>query len=211
MPLLASYHFHSLLLVSLHFLSFILQLPATLLLLPPHLQGGLHLLVSINFLLLYLLCLSLLLSFDFRKLCCYVLLLLLALHFLYLHLKLVRHHLVGFSRFTTVLLPVVHVSSLVHHNLTVQSVELFTSDAAVVILLLLLELFEQLLVGLEFKIGYHFVLQARLVLVLLGTGDGLHFFFNGSVFLIFNSLLMLQRCLNGVFDCLDVLEPRQSL
>ena len=81
-------------------------------------------------------------------------------------------HLVGFSSLATVLLPVVDVGPLVVHDLPVQLVELFTIDATVVVLLLLLQLFEQLLVGFEFKIGDHLVLQARLVLVFLGASNG---------------------------------------
>ena len=166
---------------------------------------------TVSTVLLYLLGVALLLLLDFSELVLDVLLLVLSLHLLGLHLQLMRHHLVRLSGLTAVLLPMSHVRALVCLNLIAQLIKLLASDAAVVILLLLLKLLKQLLIRLEFEIGNHLVLQARFVLVLLRSSDRLDFFLDGLVLFVLDSLLMLQRSLNSVFDRLDMLEPRQSL
>ena len=80
-------------------------------------------------------------------------------------------HLVLPTGLGPLLLPSLHALSLPVEHLLVQIVQFVSRLFAVFLLLLLLQLFKELLVGFKLEIGDHFVLHARLKLVLLLTGD----------------------------------------
>ena len=125
---------------------------------------------------------------------------------LLLHFELVGKHLVLAPGLRSLVLPPPHAFPLPVQHLLVQRVELFSRLPPVLFLLLLLELLEKFLVSFELKIGDHFVLHARLKLILLLTGDHANLLLDLLVLLLFQILLVGQRCVYGRFDGLDVLE-----
>ena len=170
-----------------------------------------HLGFVLSLLLLDELRLLLLLPLDLCKLLLDVLLLLLAFEVFHLHLKLVPYELVGLSGVPAPLLPVVHAGLLALHDLLVQQVHLLACYPVVVLLLLLLQLLQEFLVGLELKIGDHLVLHARLVFVPLGPLDGVDLLLHGPVALVLDFFLVPQGRLYRVLHCLDMLEPSHPL
>ena len=135
--------------------------------------------------------LALLLSLYFSKLLPYIVLLLLALEVFHLHFELMTYKLVRLPCISATLLPVLHVCFLALHHLLMEQVHLFTSYTVIVLLLLLLELLQEFLVSFEFKICDHLVLHAGLILILLGSLDGINFLLHRLVAFVLHLFLVL--------------------
>ena len=77
--------------------------------------------------------------------------------------------------------------------------------AVVVLLLLLLELLQKFLVGLELEVSDHFILHACLVFVPLGSLDGIDLLLHGPMAGFLDLFLVLQGSLYRVLHGLDML------
>ena len=86
------------------------------------------------------------------------------------------------------------------HNFLVEAVKFLLVLTRMLFLLLLLKLFEELLVCFKLKTGDHFILHPRLKLVFLLPLDHVHLFLDLAVFLLFQTLLLCQRCFNCCLD-----------